>query len=115
MRLAATAVPVIAFDKIASHSAAPARRIAAAAVEALEGRTLFNATLTSPITPVTVAQDAPATTIGLNTHFDDPTVTGTLVRVQTDLGNAFVNLFDTRTPLTVNNFLNYVNTGRYNG
>src|SRR5438270_8021434 len=116
MRLAAKTVLTDRFRTAVSHSPAVSRRrLAVAAMETLENRTLFNATLTSSITPITVAQDAPAGTIALGSHFDDPTITGTLARVQTDLGNVFINLFDTRTPLTVANFLNYINSGRYNG
>jgi peptidyl-prolyl cis-trans isomerase A (cyclophilin A) len=37
----------------------------------------------------------------------------TVVQVQTVLGNFDINLFDETTPETVNNFLNYVNSGAY--
>lgn len=39
--------------------------------------------------------------------------TGTIVRVETSLGNFSLNLFDETTPDTVANFLNYVISGRY--
>jgi peptidyl-prolyl cis-trans isomerase A (cyclophilin A) len=39
----------------------------------------------------------------------------TLVRVTTSLGDFDIELFDDITPLTVANFLNYVNSGRYDG
>lgn len=38
----------------------------------------------------------------------------TVVLVKTSLGNFEVNLFDKTTPVTVNNFLTYVNAGSYN-
>ncbi|MBV2130356.1 peptidylprolyl isomerase [Arsukibacterium indicum] len=38
----------------------------------------------------------------------------TIVQVKTSLGDFEVNLFDETTPVTVQNFLNYVNSGRYN-
>jgi peptidyl-prolyl cis-trans isomerase A (cyclophilin A) len=38
----------------------------------------------------------------------------TVVLVKTSLGNFEVNLFDKTTPVTVNNFLTYVNDGSYN-
>lgn len=38
----------------------------------------------------------------------------TLVRINTPLGGITLELFDDVTPITVNNFLNYVNSGRYN-
>lgn len=39
---------------------------------------------------------------------------GTLVRINTPLGGITLELFDDVAPNTVNNFLNYVNSGRYN-
>ena len=39
----------------------------------------------------------------------------TTVRVITSLGDFSIELFDDITPITVTNFLNYVNSGRYNG
>lgn len=39
----------------------------------------------------------------------------TIVRVSTTFGDFSLELFDTVTPLTVQNFLNYVNRGAYNG
>jgi len=39
----------------------------------------------------------------------------TVVLVKTSLGNFEVNLFDQSTPVTVANFLSYVNAGSYNG
>jgi len=39
----------------------------------------------------------------------------TVVRIQTDLGSLDIELFDAITPITVTNFLNYVNDGDYEG
>ncbi len=39
----------------------------------------------------------------------------TVVDVRTSVGNFSIELFDTAAPATVANFLNYVNSGRYNG
>ena len=39
----------------------------------------------------------------------------TVVEVTTNLGKFEINLFDQTTPVTVQNFLNYVNSGRYDG
>ena len=42
-------------------------------------------------------------------------VSATIVRFQTSLGNVDVRLFNTATPNSVNNFLAYTNSNRYNG
>lgn len=39
----------------------------------------------------------------------------TIVEVTTNMGKFEINLFDQTTPVTVQNFLSYVNAGRYNG
>lgn len=39
----------------------------------------------------------------------------TIVEVTTNVGKFEINLFDQTTPVTVQNFLSYVNAGRYNG
>ena len=39
----------------------------------------------------------------------------TIVRISTSLGDFSIELFDTVTPVTVQNFLNYVNSGAFNG
>ena len=43
------------------------------------------------------------------------TEAGTIVRVETLVGSFAIELFDDVAPLTTANFLNYVNSGRYNG
>lgn len=43
------------------------------------------------------------------------TASATTVRVITSLGDFRIELFDDVTPVTVANFLNYVNSGRFNG
>ena len=40
---------------------------------------------------------------------------GTLVRMESNLGTFEMELFDTNTPVTANNFLSYVNSGRFDG
>ncbi|WP_240225038.1 peptidylprolyl isomerase [Rheinheimera hassiensis] len=39
----------------------------------------------------------------------------TIVEVTTNVGKFEINLFDQTTPVTVQNFLSYINAGRYNG
>jgi len=85
------------------------------AIESLESRTLLSATLTSPISNVTVTQDSAPTTIDLNNNFDDPSVTEPTVTISTVKGNIPIELFPDVTPLNVANFLGYVDSGEYNG
>lgn len=89
-----------------------ARHAAALTVEALERRTLLSATIAQPVPPVVLAQDTPQS-IDLSSNFTDPTFTGTLVEIQTTLGNIDLELNNSVAPLTVANFLNYANSGLY--
>ena len=84
-------------------------------IEELESRTLFNASLTGNIGSVSVAAGASPTLVDLTTHFNDPTVTGTAVVLHTTQGDIPLNLFNSQTPQTVANFLQYVTSGEYNG
>ena len=47
----------------------------------------------------------------LTSFFNDPDTTG--VRLTTVLGDIDIGLYDQRTPITVSNFLRYINEGRY--
>jgi peptidyl-prolyl cis-trans isomerase A (cyclophilin A) len=75
----------------------------------------------SPISDLTVNFNASNTTLNLLTNFDDPATTGKVARFQlynTGLGDGIINvlLFDQTgagAPLTVQNFLSYVNAGSY--
>ncbi len=51
--------------------------------------------------------------IDLAALFSDPDINGTIARITTSLGNIDVHLFDTLTPATVANFLNYATGGDY--
>jgi cyclophilin family peptidyl-prolyl cis-trans isomerase len=66
------------------------------------------------IANVSAAQNAAPTTIDLSNAFGDPNIVNDIVRLKTSFGNVDVELEDTATPKTVANFLNYVNSGRYN-
>ena len=87
--------------------------------EPLEDRRLLAATLTTAIADQPLVLGA-STSISLDGRFDNPDITGTLVRLSTNLGNITVELFDTAVtgrsaaPITTANFLSYVNAGRYN-
>ena len=106
------------FNRVRSSprfSSRPAQRASLRAVEALEARTLLNATLTSGISTVQVPTNSSPTNIDLTAHFNDPTVVGTAIEIQTPEGVIPLTLYDSQTPKTVTNFVvNYVNTGEYN-
>lgn len=74
--------------------------------EPLENRVLFAANITSALSDVTVARNAPQTVIDL-----DPA--GTVVRFDTALGKFFVQLYNSAASNSVNNFLSYVNDNDY--
>ncbi len=81
------------------------------------------ADLTSPVVAQTLpaqslARAGSAATLNLYSYIDDPNVTGTAVRVSVNIGNVSsgnidLALYDAQTPLTVANFLSYVNGGYY--
>lgn len=99
-------------------------RTAVAAVEVLESRRLFAVSVVNPIADVAVRPGATPSVVSLadvfrTTNLND--VTGTVVRFPVEFGSGSqrvtgsinMELF-TSTPLTTQNFLNYVNSGRYN-
>ena len=68
-------------------------------------------TTTAPIDDATLFQNAAAAVVPLADHFNDPDTSG--VRLTTVLGNIDLALYDQRTPITVANFKNYIDSGRY--
>jgi peptidyl-prolyl cis-trans isomerase A (cyclophilin A) len=87
----------------------PARpRVAA---EPLEARQLFAAVLVAPL-PNTSGAAGGTQTIDLSPYFDENTTT--FLKFTTELGTYRVQLFDAQKPVTVQNFLSYVNQGRLN-
>jgi cyclophilin family peptidyl-prolyl cis-trans isomerase len=85
------------------------------AIDALESRRLFSGETASAIPSVLANTTNPsANSITLNAYFNDAALPGTLVTFKTNLGTITVALTDAATPLTVANFLSYVNSGAYN-
>lgn len=66
---------------------------------------------TATIPAATLYSEAPADVVDLTKYFTDPDTTE--VRLTTPLGNIDLDLYDTATPITVANFLKYVDNGRY--
>ncbi|MEO8044214.1 MAG: peptidylprolyl isomerase [Spartobacteria bacterium] len=67
--------------------------------------------VSAEISDATFFKGAPPALVPLLGYFNDPDTTA--VRLTTVLGDIDIALYDQRTPLTVANFKNYVDTGRY--
>jgi len=84
----------------------------------LESRTLFAATIVTPVADLSVPVDSPAGTIDLSNNYNDPASVDQAARLNFAYGNktgsVLLHLFNSRTPLTVANFLKYINSGEYN-
>ena len=98
------------------RSSPPRRRNASvpAAVERVESRVLFHLEVTAPLPDITVTPGA-SQTIDLGGSIDNEEINGTVVRLTTNVGALDLELFDADAPLSVANFLNYVNGDLYNG
>lgn len=92
------------------------RRVCCVRCERFEARLLFSAVeIAPPIQSFVAHPDSPATdTIDLTTKFFDPDVPGTVAEFSTSGGIVDIALTDDETPLTVANFLKYVDSGEYN-
>ena len=66
---------------------------------------------TDTIPDTTLLENAAAMVLPLPDYFEDPDTSG--VRLTTVLGNIDLALYDQRTPITVANFKNYIDSGRY--
>jgi cyclophilin family peptidyl-prolyl cis-trans isomerase len=69
--------------------------------------------VSAQIPDLTVYDATPANEIDLNANFSDPNLPANTVRLTTDLGTIDVTLYDQQTPITVDNFLHYIDSGAY--
>lgn len=67
--------------------------------------------ITNPISDATLFRGGSAEVIPLTNDFSDPDTTA--LRLTTVLGDIDIALYDQRTPITVANFLRYINEGHY--
>ena len=81
--------------------------------EALEGREMMSVSIATPLPDATVVGSAPVT-IPLAGRYTDTGVSN-VVRLSTSQGDVYIGLFGPLAQATVNNFLAYVNAGRYDG
>jgi cyclophilin family peptidyl-prolyl cis-trans isomerase len=81
--------------------------------EALEGREMMSVSIVTPLPDATTVGSAPVT-IPIGGRYTDTGVSN-VVRLTTSQGEVYIGLFGQLAQATVNNFLAYVNGGRYNG
>lgn len=97
------------------HATSAPPPVASLRPEPLESRLLFHLEPAAAI-PNTVGNPGGAdTVVDLTGRFDDETINGTIIRLATTSGNIDLEMFDSQTPRTVRNYLDYVTSGRYNG
>ena len=89
------------------------RRFRPVLSESLETRALLTMTATAQLPNVNVATGVAVSPVNLNSYFHDPDATPDFAIFNTTLGTIPVLLTPTTTPLTVANFLTYVNQGAY--
>lgn len=84
-------------------------------VEHLESRTLLTATVIKALPSIYVPANSSATSVNLDNYFEDNEVPGKFVLMQTNEGEIPIALSSTaQIATTVNNFVNYVESGTYN-
>jgi len=83
-------------------------------LQPLEARCLLSASVISQIPTQSATVGQTPTSITLSTYLNDPQITGgTVVEMETPLGNMFLQLTDSVTPQTVANFVQYITNGEY--
>lgn len=81
--------------------------------ESLEAREMMTVSIATPIPDATTQRGAGAITIDLQNRYTDPAVSN-VVRFNTNLGSFQIAMFGPQAQATVDNFLAYVDAGRYN-
>jgi cyclophilin family peptidyl-prolyl cis-trans isomerase len=92
----------------------PLRAAVHSVLELLESRRLFHNAVLAEIPDQAFQFGDAGIDIDLTSYFDNEDISGSVVEINTSEGAAQIELFDDATPVTVQNFLNYVTSGRYN-
>lgn len=109
--LSAAAKILVRRNSNGQRRAAKRRRLTA--MDPLEPRLLLAATVLNDVPEIRLGQEGDSTEFQLDQFFDDPSIDGSVVQVETGLGTFFIETFDTITPITANNFLDLVSAGNY--
>lgn len=88
--------------------------VAATCLQPLESREMLSMTQVAPLANISIPAGAPAVTVNLDNFFHESAPVTSYAFFHTTLGDIPVHLTPDTTPLTVANFLNYVNSGAYN-
>lgn len=86
-----------------------------AGMQELEPRLLLSAVLTQAVPDQYIPASGGTASIDLSNYFDNTDYSGTVVAFDTVYGTFQVQLFDDIAPATVQNFLEYVDSGAYDG
>ena len=96
---------------LAGSSAAPEP----ANFQPLEARQMLAATVIDDFDDITVSTNSPGTVIALAPRITDPALNGNIIKFASNMGDLYVQLYNETTPLTVANFMQYVNSAAGNG
>lgn len=93
------------------------QRVQANWFDSLESRALFAVAATASLSPVSAESGQYPTQLNLANYFHSTTISGTTVALNVTVGDTTgtvdLELYDSATPITVANFLKYVDSGRY--
>jgi len=86
-----------------------------AAFQPLEARQMLAATVIDDFDDITVPINSTGNVIELANRIDDTTLNGTVVKFASNVGDIYTLLYNTATPLSVANFLRYVDSAPTSG
>lgn len=102
-----------AFDTILGHEHGGQEHRSNAGLDRFEDRFLLTVNVVNPVNDFLVFQNSQPTSIRIDDRFDDDAISGQVVQFQSVLGDIFVELFESQTPITTANFLRYADNNLY--